>query len=193
MVRQVRARLTRSALITAAAGEFARLGYAGATVARISTAAGVTSGALTFHFVSKEDLARAVADVGVEAVRSAVGEVERLAAPGLAAAERLTQVLAVLLEQDVHVRATVRLLDECPDECPEACEAWRAAWRPALDHALDRARAGGADDAVVTDVQLLISYLLAGAGARIRAGRSVATVRHDLGRLWRRFAAGLPA
>ncbi|WMX45696.1 TetR/AcrR family transcriptional regulator [Streptomyces roseicoloratus] len=188
MVRQVRARQTRSALITAAAGEFARLGYAGATVAKISTAAGVTSGALTFHFLSKDELARAVADAGVEAARAAVGEVERIADPGLAAAERLTQVLAALLEQDVHARATVRLMDECPDECA----SWEEAWRPALDHAMERARAGGADDAVVADVRLLIAYLLAGTGARMRAGRSVDTVRQELARLWQRFAEGLP-
>ncbi|MFD0373039.1 TetR family transcriptional regulator [Streptomyces sp. NPDC059071] len=189
MVRQVRARLTRSALITAAAGEFARLGYAGATLARISTAAGVTSGALTFHFLSKEELARAVAGAGAEAARSALGEVERIAAPGLAAAERLTQVLPVLLEQDVHARATVRLMDECPDECAP----WEEAWRPALGHALDRARAGGADDAVVADVQLLISYLLAGARARMRSGLPVAAVRDELGSLWQRLAPGLRA
>ncbi|MER7515191.1 TetR family transcriptional regulator [Streptomyces sp. NPDC126499] len=189
MVRQVRARLTRSALITAAAGEFARLGYAGATVARISTAAGVTSGALTFHFLSKEELARAVADAGVEAVRAAVSEVERITDPGMGAAERLTQVLAGLLEQDVHARAAVRLLDECPDECA----SWEEAWRPALEHALERARAGGADDAVAADVRLLIDYLLSGAGARMRAGRSAESVRQELGRLWRRFAAVLHA
>lgn len=57
---QDRALLTRQVLICAAADVFARRGYAAATMADILDEAGVTKGALYFHFRSKEDLARAI-------------------------------------------------------------------------------------------------------------------------------------
>ncbi|MEU3984608.1 ScbR family autoregulator-binding transcription factor [Streptomyces sp. NPDC026672] len=62
MARQERAVRTRRAVIRAAAEVFAERGYAAATIAEILARAGVTKGALYFHFDSKESLARGVVE-----------------------------------------------------------------------------------------------------------------------------------
>ncbi|KJS55343.1 ScbR family autoregulator-binding transcription factor [Streptomyces rubellomurinus] len=60
MARQARALATRQAVLVAAAEVFDERGYAAATMAEILDRAGVTKGALYFHFHSKEELALAV-------------------------------------------------------------------------------------------------------------------------------------
>ncbi len=52
----------RTRLIDAATGEFAELGYAGATLDGIAARAGVTKGGVYFHFAGKEELFFAVLD-----------------------------------------------------------------------------------------------------------------------------------
>ncbi|MFG3660805.1 ScbR family autoregulator-binding transcription factor [Streptomyces sp. NPDC047706] len=59
-VKQERAVRTRAALIRAAAEVFAESGFAGATVTQIAERAGLTLGAMYFHFRSKEMLAREI-------------------------------------------------------------------------------------------------------------------------------------
>ncbi|WP_081241055.1 ScbR family autoregulator-binding transcription factor [Streptomyces viridosporus] len=60
MVLQERAIRTRQAIMAAAAEVFAEVGYEAATIVEILRRAGVTKGALYFHFSSKEELAQAV-------------------------------------------------------------------------------------------------------------------------------------
>lgn len=60
MAEQVRAIRTRGAILSAAAKIFEERGYQAATISEILTTAGVTKGALYFHFQSKEDLAQGV-------------------------------------------------------------------------------------------------------------------------------------
>jgi TetR/AcrR family transcriptional regulator, repressor for uid operon len=59
-VKQERALRTRASLIRAAAEVFAESGFAGASVSRIAHRAGVTLGAMYFHFKNKEALAREI-------------------------------------------------------------------------------------------------------------------------------------
>lgn len=66
MARQERAVRTRRAVLEAAAKVFAEYGYSAATVVDILKVAGITKGALYFHFDSKEALARGVIDAQVE-------------------------------------------------------------------------------------------------------------------------------
>ncbi|GAA2307840.1 ScbR family autoregulator-binding transcription factor [Streptomyces kunmingensis] len=66
MAQQERAIRTRRAVIEAAASVFAERGYAAATMAEILQQAGVTKGALYFHFESKEVLAQAVINAQVD-------------------------------------------------------------------------------------------------------------------------------
>jgi AcrR family transcriptional regulator len=60
--RQARALATRSAILAAAAEEFATASYHEASLSRILERSKVTKGALYFHFVSKESIASAVVD-----------------------------------------------------------------------------------------------------------------------------------
>ncbi len=119
---QERARLTRGALLQAAAVEFDCFGYSGTSLSRISGAAEVTMGALTFHFHSKTALADAVRRQGVLATRP-------LLLPGAVAGPvELIESLIDLLQTDVEVRAAARLTREQPD----APHNWYAAWEQAL-------------------------------------------------------------
>ncbi|GAA3010622.1 TetR family transcriptional regulator [Streptomyces sp. KhCrAH-43] len=60
MAEQLRAIRTRQTILSAAAKIFEEQGYQAATISQILTEAGVTKGALYFHFHSKEDLAQGV-------------------------------------------------------------------------------------------------------------------------------------
>ncbi|GAU66941.1 putative gamma-butyrolactone autoregulator receptor [Streptomyces sp. NBRC 110611] len=60
MVKQARAVRTRRAVLEAAAHVIGHRGYQAATMAEIIQRAGVTKGAVYFHFTSKDALARAV-------------------------------------------------------------------------------------------------------------------------------------
>ncbi|MFJ4768658.1 ScbR family autoregulator-binding transcription factor [Streptomyces uncialis] len=69
MARQARAIQTRESILLAAAAVFDERGYSSATITEILQRAGVTKGALYFHFASKEELA-----LGVVAAQLDVGE-----------------------------------------------------------------------------------------------------------------------
>jgi AcrR family transcriptional regulator len=60
LAKQDRAIRTRQTILKAAAKVFEERGYQAATISEILTVAGVTKGALYFHFQSKEDLAQGV-------------------------------------------------------------------------------------------------------------------------------------
>ncbi|MFC6485855.1 MULTISPECIES: ScbR family autoregulator-binding transcription factor [Streptomyces] len=62
VARQERAVRTRRAILEAAAAVFDERGYEAATIADILARAGVTKGALYFHFCSKQELAQGVLD-----------------------------------------------------------------------------------------------------------------------------------
>ncbi|MET9804117.1 ScbR family autoregulator-binding transcription factor [Streptomyces sp. NPDC006368] len=62
MAKQVRAIRTRQTILEAAAQVFEKQGYQAATITDILKVAGVTKGALYFHFQSKEELAMGVFD-----------------------------------------------------------------------------------------------------------------------------------
>ncbi|MGI5377654.1 ScbR family autoregulator-binding transcription factor [Streptomyces sp. CA-251387] len=67
MAQQERAVRTRRAVLEAAAAVFAERGYAAATIAEILSRAGVTKGALYFHFNSKAALAQGVLQAQITA------------------------------------------------------------------------------------------------------------------------------
>ncbi|MDN0197921.1 TetR/AcrR family transcriptional regulator [Streptomyces sp. S.PNR 29] len=101
---------TRRALVRAAAEAFAEEGFVPTTLSTISRKAGVSSGALHFHFASKHDLARAVEAAAAEAVRHITGQADQR--PGSALQRLVDATHAVLgsLERDVVVRAGFELV-----------------------------------------------------------------------------------
>src|SRR5713226_9864942 len=84
---------SRKQLMTAAIDCFARLGYQGTSIDRIARDAGVTKGAVYYHFRDKEQLL-------FEAVKDHVGEFER-------------QVLAEVTPELDAMAALRRVVDVC--------------------------------------------------------------------------------
>ncbi|TGB13258.1 TetR/AcrR family transcriptional regulator [Streptomyces sp. MZ04] len=191
---QPRAARTRQALVSAAADEFDRNGYSGASMPRVCRAAGVSVGALTFHFSGKEELAVAVREQGGAATMTAVAAVTARCEEAVQTVVSLTLALTGLLENDVAVRAAARLARELPG-APD----WFSAWVPAIHQQLRNARGG--QPASVADraaVAALATHLVTGAEIAIRqrarrhsitAGQSVA----ELTRIWEMVRGGFAA
>ncbi|WP_320784543.1 ScbR family autoregulator-binding transcription factor [Streptomyces sp. CRN 30] len=104
--KQERAVRTREAILMAAAEMFDEFGYSAAGVSKILQRAGVTQGAMYFHFKSKEDLGRAV-------LLEQAATLTLPAAPGgLQQLIDLTLHLGYELQHNVLLRAGVRLAVE---------------------------------------------------------------------------------
>ncbi|MGW1135021.1 ScbR family autoregulator-binding transcription factor [Streptomyces griseoluteus] len=104
--RQERAERTRAALIRAAAEMFDQVGYHGAGLNAILREAGTTTGAMYFHFKSKEELARAVIVEQAAELKWPTGK------QGLQQLIDVCQYLAVEMRSNVLFRAGVRLAVE---------------------------------------------------------------------------------
>ncbi|MCU1445505.1 ScbR family autoregulator-binding transcription factor [Cryobacterium sp.] len=112
MTPQARAVETRAVIIRAAADVFGAFGYGGASMADICLAAGLTKGAVYFHFESKEALALAVIDAQHERAIALGGELLHSDQPGLHVLVRMAVELATQLRTDPVSRAGIRLTME---------------------------------------------------------------------------------
>ncbi len=112
MPQQTRAIETRAAIIRGAAEAFEQRGYGSTSLAQVSAAAGVTKGALYFHFDSKEALAVAIIDAQHEKSVGAGRALLDHNVPGLRALVSMSYELARQLRDDVIVSAGVRLTIE---------------------------------------------------------------------------------
>ncbi|MGW3078515.1 MULTISPECIES: ScbR family autoregulator-binding transcription factor [unclassified Kitasatospora] len=126
---------TRAALVCAAAEVFDQVGYHGAGINRILATAGLTSGAMYFHFKSKEDLARAV-------MLEQASDLRLPAEPqGLQQLVDVTLTLAVELQSNTLLRAGVRLaVDQGGPALNDdsAYDWWAQRFRGELDVARER-------------------------------------------------------
>jgi AcrR family transcriptional regulator len=110
MAMQDRAIRTRRKILSAAAEVFESRGYQSATISEVLKAAGVTKGALYFHFQSKEDLAQGVLSAQDQLITlpERASKVQELVDVVLLHAHRL--------QTDPMVRAGVRLtMDQTSD------------------------------------------------------------------------------
>lgn len=192
-MKQERAGRTRRALLEAAAAEFDRWGYAGASLAGIARVAGISIGALTFHFASKETLSRAVREQGIAATRALVADaVARRETPFQCVAS-LTVTLVELLERDVSVRATARLAREARDDQ----HRWESVWAPVIGERLreraDAEACPGTDSAALTAMAV---HLVCGVEATLRH-RGLSDSGHSnsamLARIWQLLPHASPA
>ncbi|MEU2495411.1 ScbR family autoregulator-binding transcription factor [Streptomyces sp. NPDC007883] len=105
---------TRRQLLDAAASAFLEHGYEGASIGDITQRAGLTRGAVYFHFASKEELAQGVLDEAVttEGVRPQTLKLQELVDTAMALAHRLPRepvlAAALRLAVDNGVRRSVR-------------------------------------------------------------------------------------
>ncbi|MFJ6721876.1 ScbR family autoregulator-binding transcription factor [Streptomyces sp. NPDC091259] len=144
---QERSERTRRRLVFAGAELFHRHGYANATLGDIARAAGVTKGALYFHFASKDDLADAVQRKGCRLLQEAVTGLREGGASPLQALIDTTHWLARTLHEDAAIPASFRITKECAGQEPAVLdfhEAWLASVCGLLRMARDAGELAGA-------------------------------------------------
>lgn len=171
MVKQERAARTRRALVQAAAEVFAQDGFVLASLTSISKRAGVSNGALHFHFESKQALARAVEDEANAVVR-AIATPARAGGPD--ALQRLidaTHDLMGRLDQDVVVRAGFELGSGPPRR--DGAADLRGQWQSWVEEVLKDAEREGilaegvsAAEASITVVAATVGFEQLGADDR---------------------------
>ncbi|MFJ7130667.1 ScbR family autoregulator-binding transcription factor [Streptomyces sp. NPDC098101] len=182
---QERSERTRARLVAAAAELFDRYGYAEARLGDISRAAGVTKGALYFHFESKQELAAAVQESGCLLLDETVLALRRDGRPALQSLIDTTHALAVWATGEPVVRASFRLGRERADgERPVlnyhlvcVAAAGRLLARAAEEGALRR---GVAEDAART----LVAGMIAGIEAAAWSGAPYPELSSCLGEAW---------
>ena len=126
MVKQERAVRTRRALIRAGAEAFATEGFVTASLTAISRRAGVSTGALHFHFESKKALARAVEHEAAQAVGRITREAVELDGGALESVMTATHALMGRIADDLVVRAGFALSDDLdPGEEVSARQKWQ--------------------------------------------------------------------
>ncbi|MFD7919433.1 TetR family transcriptional regulator [Streptomyces sp. NPDC059740] len=168
--------------MTAAAKEFDRHGFNGASLNNISNSTGVSMGALTFHFRAKELLVDAVHERAASLMREAVERaVEEDGAP-LHRARNVLLAVANLLKKESAVRAAARLSRERKGKGDE----WIKTWLPALRDQLQLAAAlGDLDtDADVETIAALVTSLLAGLEISLRTPKGMPGPLRSPEHLW---------
>ncbi|WP_331723868.1 TetR family transcriptional regulator (plasmid) [Streptomyces coelicoflavus] len=140
MVKQERALRTREALINSAATVFDRDGFSVASLTAISSLAGVSNGALHFHFASKAALADAVEEAAAERLAHIVTVHEDEAANALQLLVNTSHELARMLTADVVLRAGFEL---SRDQVREGGPGLYQQWHRWVEGALKRAAGEG--------------------------------------------------
>ncbi|GGX93426.1 ScbR family autoregulator-binding transcription factor [Streptomyces fructofermentans] len=141
MVKQERAARTRRALIRAAAEVFAEKGFVPASLGAISKRAGVSNGALHFHFANKGVLAEAVEAEAAETVRRLTRAARARQDSSLQAVVDATHELMGGLARDAVVRGGFALAG---DIARRTGSPLRREWQRWVEDSLRRAERGGA-------------------------------------------------
>ncbi|MGW0614973.1 ScbR family autoregulator-binding transcription factor [Streptomyces sp. NPDC002788] len=140
MVMQGRAARTRQALIVAAAQVFADEGYVRASLPLICKRAGMSSGALHFHFASKDALAREVERAAVDSAQKLAERHRSAAGPALQSVVDVTSGLMHAMASDPLVRAGFRLSGDPSRKGGAELFRW---WRASVRELVVRARDAG--------------------------------------------------
>ncbi|MDX2394143.1 MULTISPECIES: ScbR family autoregulator-binding transcription factor [unclassified Streptomyces] len=187
-VRQGRAEITRQAILNGAAVAFDHGGFGGTSLSDVVKHAGVTKGALYFHFQSKEALARTLMD---EQFQVSEG-VPEIVDPGLQTVIDLTHQLAFGLRTNVRIRAGIRLVIEFgsfthPD--PSPYNAWIDTCHGCLTPAQERG------DILAALNTYDLATLIVGSFTGIQVTSHVRTEREDLHArvvdLWKHLLPGI--
>ncbi|MEU0007137.1 ScbR family autoregulator-binding transcription factor [Streptomyces sp. NPDC006314] len=162
MVKQDRAVRTRRALVRAAAEVFAADGYAMASLSVISERAGVSSGALHFHFTSKDDLAKEVETEATGSGQQLAEGCQSTAGSALQALVRTAFGLLLAAADDPVLRAGFKLSgDPSRKSDAELLNWWRGVVRELVMEARDAgelAQGVSADDATTAIVAATVGF-----------------------------------
>ncbi|MGW0957674.1 ScbR family autoregulator-binding transcription factor [Streptomyces gelaticus] len=183
MVKQERAARTRETLIRSAAEVFDRDGFSTASLTAISSRAGVSNGALHFHFASKAVLVDVVEEAALTRLLAVTNGALSLGASRMQALVDVTHALAEALRSDVVLRVGFALSGET-SRAPRM--DLRQRWRCWVEETLKQAEAEGelrrgtaVQDAVTTVVAATVGFEVL--GVRDSTWHSASTVT----RFWR--------
>lgn len=135
-IRREQSEQTQSAILDAAADEFARNGYAAVTFQVISDRTGVSRGGVFYYFENKDVLARRILELeagrwdGLFASATSGGE------RGLAALAACAHVIVATLHGSVRARAALRIIEDIDSDGPNAFQQWEDAIRLCLQQAI---------------------------------------------------------
>ena len=190
MTKQLRSEHTRARLVRSAAELFDQHGFAGTNISDITKAAGVTKGALYFHFQAKEELVEAVQDQSCAKLGTAVAALADESA--VQALIDLTHTLASWLASDPVVRASFRVARECADRGTPFLD-FSVSWSAAATSLLTRAAGDGqlAEDVSVPLVVVTVLALSVGIESVCSSGLSGMEATTLLADAWRLFLPGL--
>ncbi|MFD7135925.1 TetR family transcriptional regulator [Streptomyces sp. NPDC059894] len=188
MKKKEQATRTRTNLVLAAARNFDRHGYDGTSLASVCGDAGISMGALTFHFRSKASLAAAVADEGVgelQRIRTARPHTDR----PLHDLSSLVLAVAATLRRSVQARSAARLIAE-----GHVVSDWPADWRGELEGLIESAWKSGdlSEEVQPGTATQLVRHLVEGVAidARVTCGQPSPTPP-DFEEVWRAALTGL--
>ncbi|MGW0737841.1 ScbR family autoregulator-binding transcription factor [Streptomyces sp. NPDC002851] len=168
MVKQERAVRTRKALIQSAAQVFDEDGFHAASLATISARAGVSNGALHFHFASKAELAAAVEEAAAVRLGDLMPELSNGASNPLQDLVDGSHALARGLAEDVVLRAGFELSGDRTRG--EARDLW-GQWRDWIACVIEKAAGEGTLDAGVRPTDVVTSVVAATVGLEVLGAR----------------------
>jgi AcrR family transcriptional regulator len=121
----------RAQIIAVAIDQVAARGYADCSLQRIAEAAGITKGAVIYHFASKNAVIRAAYESVIAALTERVGTAVQAAAdPGAAVDAYVQAMVGQMDDNPAHVRMIVEALGAAQatgiEDRPDSPERWRA-------------------------------------------------------------------
>jgi AcrR family transcriptional regulator len=192
MAQQERAVRTKEAVVTAAAEAFADAGFLGTSMADIFGRAGVTKGALYFHFASKEDLATEIVNTEEEAAATIVSEINCSNAPPLQKLVDITFRWAHEIQTNPIVRAGVRLIIEqgtYNNPMPVPYSQWESIVFGLLADAQERGELERAVDATAMAEFVVSSFTGAQIVSQVQSGHADLIQRIE--RMWQLLLLGM--
>jgi AcrR family transcriptional regulator len=187
LARQERAERTRSTILDAAAAVIDERGFNGASLSDILAKAGVTKGALYFHFSSKEEVAQAL----INEQFSAQEPFADTGPGGIQTIIDMSHEMAHNLRTNVRVRASMRLVVESnfEDPMPEPYLAWISLLKGYLEIA--QARGDLRKELVPEDVANWVSGSFLGVWTQSQVLTGRADIHQRLTDMWTIALPGL--
>ncbi|MFJ7194026.1 MULTISPECIES: ScbR family autoregulator-binding transcription factor [unclassified Streptomyces] len=183
MVKQERAARTRDTLIRSAAEVFDREGFSAASLTSISSRAGVSNGALHFHFASKAALVDVVEEEALTRLLAVTNSALPLGTSHVQLLVDVTHALTDALRGDVVLRVGFALSGKASRQCRlDLRDRWRCWAEETLkqaEFAGELRRGTGVQDVVTAVVAATIGFEVL--GVRESAWLSTSTVT----RFWR--------
>ncbi|MGK4579123.1 ScbR family autoregulator-binding transcription factor [Kitasatospora sp. HPMI-4] len=190
MVSQERAIRSRHSIIRAAAQVVDRHGLRAATLSKVSAAAGLSTGAVYFHFAGKEALASALEQEAGQALDRLAATRAHEPGPALTALVDMTRELAELFNHDVVVRAGFQV--SC-DRAEGGVPVLRRRLTALLRRLVEDARRDGslAPDVAVDGVVASVLAVTIGVQILARQPSPSQETSHVLERFWQATLPGL--